>query len=66
LAGAIHLRPRLIDVEGTPANVDTVQGTDGFVGVTFRHLHESETARTACIPIRRYVDTFHTSIRFEE
>src|SRR5262249_40292804 len=65
--GALRFRPRLIDVEGAPTEACTVQGGYGLVGSSrVRHLHESKTSRAARIPIRRYVDTFHSSIRFEE
>ena len=63
---AIRLRPRLVNIEGAPANVRTVQGRYGFVGGAFRHLHESKTSRAACFPIGHYLGTFHAAIRFEK
>src|SRR6266852_2720932 len=64
--GALRLRPRLVNIEGAPANVRTVQSRDRFVGVAFSHLHESETSRAACVSIRRQVNALHSSMRCEE
>jgi hypothetical protein len=66
VSGALRLRPRLIDVERTPTNVGTVQGSYGFLGLAFRHLNKSKTSRAAGVSVRHYVDALHGSVRREE
>jgi hypothetical protein len=62
----IRLRFRLVDGQGTAAQIASVQGRNG--GIRFRrtaHFHEPETARAPGLPIGHEGDFFNCAVAFE-
>ncbi len=62
----VLLGPSFIDTESTSLEFRVVQILDRFVGGALVHLHESETARVAGLPIDDQIDRVDLSIGLEQ
>src|SRR6516225_77273 len=66
-APTFSLRTRLVHVERATFQVGAIQGRYCPIRLgRFRHLDESEAARTAGVSVRNQVDTLHFSVRLEK
>src|SRR5579863_7871840 len=64
---ALSLRLRLVDGQGSSAQIGPVERRNRFIGFAgIRHFYEPETSGAACIPVGHERDFFHRSVRFEK
>src|SRR2546430_15871886 len=55
-----------VDGQRSSAQIGSVQGRDGLIGLAgIRHLHKTETAGAACLPVRYEGDFFHSAVRLK-
>jgi hypothetical protein len=63
---AFHLGTRLVDVQSAAAELGAIQGGNGFVSLLgVGHLHKSEPARTAGVPVGHDADAVYLSVYLE-
>ncbi len=66
-AAALSLGASLIDVDGAPADLRSVQRRNRFLAVFVAgHLHEAEAARAPSITVRHNAYAVHLTVRLEK
>jgi hypothetical protein len=64
---ALDFRARLVDIQGTTGQVDSVQRRDGSVRFSgIHHFDEGKSPGPSSITIGHQADPFHSAIRFKQ
>jgi hypothetical protein len=65
-SATLHFRPGLVDVEGASAELSAVEGGNRLFSVfRVRHLHKTEPARAAGVPVGHDADSVYLSVCLE-